>query len=75
MCANHTAVVELLYGNVVGVPPSAGDRDYFVGLLDNSVYTVAGLGIMAADIDLNLTNINLVGLAQQGLEYLPYSIG
>ena len=27
---------------------------------------------MAADIDLNVTNINLVGLAQQGLEYVPY---
>ena len=32
----------------------------------------APLGVMAADIDLNVTNINLIGLAQQGLEYTPY---
>ena len=27
---------------------------------------------MAADIDLNVANINLVGLANTGLEYAPY---
>ena len=58
--------------NVVGVPPGEADRAYFVGLLDTGAYTVAGLGVMAADIDLNVTNINLIGLAQQGLEYTPY---
>jgi hypothetical protein len=26
---------------------------------------------MAADTDLNQTNVDLVGLAQQGLEYVP----
>ncbi|MBK6471222.1 MAG: M10 family metallopeptidase [Betaproteobacteria bacterium] len=70
--ASHHAVVDLLYTNVVGVPPGDVDRGYFVGLLDSGVYTVAGLGVMAADIDLNVANINLVGLAQQGLEYVPY---
>ncbi len=70
--ASHPAVVDLLYTNVVGVPPSDGDRGYFVGLLDSGAYTVAGLGVMAADIDLNVANIDLVGLAQQGLEYTPY---
>jgi len=70
--AGHQAVVDLLYTNVVGVPPGEADRAYFVGLLDTGAYTVAGLGVMAADIDLNVTNINLIGLAQQGLEYTPY---
>ncbi len=70
--ASHPAVVDLLYANVVGVPPGDADRTHFVGLLDSRAYTVAGLGVMAADIDLNVTNINLIGLAQQGLEYVPY---
>ncbi|MBK6471743.1 MAG: M10 family metallopeptidase C-terminal domain-containing protein [Betaproteobacteria bacterium] len=70
--ASHPAVVDLLYANVVGVPPGDADRTHFVGLLDSRAYTVAGLGVMAADIDLNVTNINLIGLAQQGLEYAPY---
>ena len=73
--ASHQAVVDLLYTNVVGVPPGDADRAYFVGLLDTNVYTVASLGVMAADIDLNLVNIDLVGLAQQGLEYAPYAGG
>ena len=69
--ASHTAIVDLLYTNVVGVPPGDADRAYFVGLLDSKEFTVAGLGVMAADIDLNVTKINLVGLAQQGLEDVP----
>jgi len=70
--ASHQAVVDLLYTNVVGVPPGDVDRAYFVGLLDTGAYTVAGLGVMAADIDLNVTNINLIGLVGTGLEYVPY---
>ena len=73
--AGHAAVVDLLYTNVVGVPPGETDRAYFVGLLDTGAYTVAGLGVMAADIDLNVNNINLVGLAGTGLEYVPYFEG
>jgi len=73
--ASHLTVVDLLYTNVVGSPPLAADRDYFVGLLDRAEYTVAGLGVMAADIDLNVVNINLIGLAQQGLDYVPYMGG
>jgi hypothetical protein len=30
------------------------------------------LGVLAADTELNQTNIKLVGLAQTGLEYLPF---
>lgn len=67
--ASHVAVVNLLYTNVVGTAPSAGDRDYFVGLLDSGAYTVASLGVMAADHSLNTDHINLVGLAQTGIEF------
>ncbi|MDD1649458.1 MAG: FG-GAP-like repeat-containing protein [Methylococcaceae bacterium] len=70
---SHSAVVDLLYTNVVGMPPPEADRAHFVGLLDNQTFTVAGLGVFAADFELNLTNIDLVGLAQQGLEYVPYA--
>jgi hypothetical protein len=49
--------------------------DYFVGLLDSGAFTVPGLGVYAADYFMNLDNINLVGLAEQGLEYVPYVEG
>ena len=73
--ASHQAVVDLLYTNVVGTPPPADEAAGFVALLDTHAFTVAGLGIYAADFPLNLINIDLVGLAQQGLEYAPYAEG
>lgn len=67
---DNTAVVNVLYTNVVGFAPGKADLDYYAGLLDSHAFTVAGLGIMAAETSLNTANINLVGLAQTGLEYL-----
>lgn len=68
----HTQVVDLLYANVVGTAPDAATRKTFTDLLDNHTFTVANLGVLAADTELNKANINLVGLAQTGLEYLPF---
>lgn len=65
-------VVDLLYTNVVGQAPDANTRKAFADLLDNHTFTVASLGVLAADTDLNKTNINLVGLAQTGLEYAAF---
>ncbi len=49
---------------------SAADRDYYVGLLDSGAFTVASLGVLAADTTLNTGNINLVGLAATGIEFV-----
>ncbi len=68
--ASHSAVVDLLYTNVVGVVPTAEQRAVYVALLDNRTYTPASLGVLAADTDLNQANIDLVGLTQHGLVYL-----
>jgi hypothetical protein len=55
----------------VGQAPDAATRKSFTDLLDNGTFTVGGLGVVAADTELNQTNINLMGLVQTGLEYLP----
>ena len=68
---NHTAVVDLLYENVVGVAPSAADQAFYVDLLDTGVHTVASIGVFAAETVANQENIDLVGLSQTGLAYLP----
>ena len=73
--AGHQAVVDLLYTNVVGAPPGEADRAHFVGLLDGGEFTIPGLGVYAADYVMNLDNIDLIGLADQGLEYVPYVEG
>ena len=72
--ADHTAVVDLLYENVFDFKPSIVDETHFVGLLDSGTYTVASIGIMAADSALNQANIDFVGLSQTGLEFLPVSL-
>jgi len=69
--ASNAAVVNLLYTNVVGTPPPAADLALFTGWLDSGAYTRASLGVLAADTALNTANVNLVGLATSGLEYLP----
>ena len=69
--ASHTAVVDLLYTNVIGTPPSAPERSFYVGLLDSQAYTPAALGVLAADTDFNKVAIDLVGLAQSGLPFIP----
>lgn len=67
--ASHAAVVDLLYTNVVGSAPSADARAFYVALLDNGTYTPAILGTIAADTELNLANVDFVGLSQGGLVY------
>ncbi len=70
--ASNATVVKLLYTNVVGTLPPAGDLAYFTGWLDSGAYTRASFGVLAADTELNTVRINLAGLATSGLEYLPY---
>jgi len=65
-------VVDLLYKNVVGVLPDAATKAMFVGMLDRKEQTIGSLGVLAAETDLNKANIDLVGLAKTGLEYLPF---
>ena len=68
--ASHTAVVDLLYANVMGSAPSAAEEAYFVGLLDSGAVTPAALGVMAANTDFNQLHIDLVGLAHTGIAFV-----
>lgn len=68
--ASATAVVNLLYTNVVGVAPAPDDLAFYRGLLENGNFTQASLGVLAANTALNEANINLVGLAATGLLYV-----
>lgn len=68
---SNEAFVNTVYKNVVGVLPSAADRDYFAGLLQGSggTMTQADLLVFAANADVNTVNINLMGLQQSGVEF------
>jgi hypothetical protein len=65
-------IVSLLWTNVTWTNPTQADKAPYVALLENGM-TVGALARLAADSNLNTTNINLVGLAQTGIEYIPVS--
>ncbi|WP_374435243.1 calcium-binding protein [Inhella sp.] len=63
-------VVALLWTNVVGSAPTAEQAAPYVAML-NSGTSIGALAVLAADTALNIANIDLVGLAQTGLDFLP----
>ncbi len=66
----NDAIVSTLWLNVIGSPASALDKAPFVKMLAGGM-KAGDLVALAADTAFNTTNINLVGLAQTGIEYLP----
>ncbi|MBK6296134.1 MAG: hypothetical protein IPF55_19295 [Rhodoferax sp.] len=62
-------VVALLWNNLFGAAPTAEQAAPVVALL-NAGLTVGALTVLAADLSLNTEHINLVGLAQTGIEFV-----
>lgn len=71
---DHSAVVNLLYENVVGFAPAAADEAHYVELLETEVHSIASIGIFAAESELNQENIDLIGLSETGLAYSSFSV-
>lgn len=67
---SNTAVVDLLYTNLVGTHPGATDMAYFTGLIQDGTFTQASLALMAAEHPLNLANIDWVELVGVGVGYV-----
>lgn len=68
---SNTDFVRLVYKNVIGSDASPEALAQFVGLLDNGTYTQAALGLLACQIEFNTQSVELVGLANTGLEFVP----
>ena len=65
-------IVSTLWKNVFGTTASNSDKAPYVKLLDDGM-SPGTLAWLAADTTFNKVNINLVGLAQTGIEYIPVS--
>jgi serralysin len=65
-------IVSLLWTNVIGTKPTEADKQPYIALLENGM-TAGALTRLAADSSFNTTNINLIGLAETGIEYIPVS--
>jgi Ca2+-binding RTX toxin-like protein len=74
LAGSHSNVdfVNTVYRNVVGSAPSDAERDFFVGLLQGSggTMTQADLLALAANAPVNEGNISLVGLQQNGVDFV-----
>jgi hypothetical protein len=66
---SHADVVALLWTNLFGAPPTTLEAAPFVSLLDRGM-SVGALTVLAADQDLNASNIDLLGLAANGIEFV-----
>ncbi len=68
---SNEAIITLFHTNLIGQVPSAETLVGLVPLLESGDFTPASLGVAAAEHDLNQANIDLIGLTQTGIEYLP----
>ena len=71
--ANYTieSAIKLLYSNVFNLTPGVQTLSLFQGLVADGYISVAELAMVAAETSANQVNINLVGLSQSGVEYIP----
>jgi len=65
---SNTAVSRLLLGNILNTTPDEGLVSAVAGLVDAGYFTQASLLATAAQLDLNRTSVDLVGLSTAGLE-------
>lgn len=69
--STNDQIVTTLWTNIVGSAPSTADKAPFIKMLEDGM-APGTLARIAADSSINTTNINLVGLAQTGIEYTPF---
>jgi len=69
--ASDETVVAGLYENVVGVAAPQPDLEGLVWLIGQGYFTQTTIGVFAAQHAYNAASIDLVGLAESGLAYVP----
>ena len=66
---DNTSFVKAVWNNVVGSPIDDANLNTYVGQLNRGALSQASLLALAATSSINASHINLVGLAQSGLEF------
>jgi hypothetical protein len=67
---SNDSIVSKLWFNVLGFQATAEQKAPFIKMLSDGM-TAGDLVVLASDTSFNLSNINLTGLAQLGVEYTP----
>ncbi len=66
---DNDALVTLLWHNLLGYDPSADEKSLYLEQLNSDQISAAELTLLAANTQINADNIDLVGLAQTGIEF------
>ncbi|MDO8277945.1 MAG: DUF4214 domain-containing protein [Burkholderiaceae bacterium] len=66
--------VNTVYQNVYGHAPSSAEFEHYMARLETGRDTLSSLGMLAQYSDANVAHIDLVGLAQTGVEYSPFVV-
>ncbi len=66
---DHEAIAQLLYRNATGSEAKAVEIAPFIEWLDSGTHSAGSLGVYAAEHQLNLSQVDLIGLASSGLEF------
>ena len=66
---NSRSVVATFYQNLTGQQAPESVIDIYASLLDDSDLSLLSLSLQVADNEINLSNINFVGLSSTGIEY------
>ena len=66
---NSRSVVATFYKNLTGQQAPEDIISTYASLLDNGDLSVLALSLQVADSEINLSNIDLVGLTSTGIEY------
>jgi len=66
----NDSVVSTLWKNVIGTEATTAIKAPYIKMLTDGM-KVGDLVVLAADTSFNTANINIIGLAQTGIEYIP----
>ncbi|MGE4242816.1 hypothetical protein [Ramlibacter sp.] len=69
----NVAFVERVFANVTGSAPSDATTAALASLIDGGVFTQATFAERVADLPLTADRIDLAGLVEHGLPYLPFA--
>ena len=68
--SDPSKVVDFLFVQLTGAPPSTKDKASFVDLILNKTYSTESLAVLGSELSLNPIAASLVGLATSGLPYV-----
>lgn len=69
----YAQLVDLLYTHVIGVPPAESVRQEYVLALQNGAFKPLELGFLAVLSNENQARIDLLGLASDGIAFVPFA--